>query len=177
MPLAGRVRRNTVLAAFGAVFALGATGAFVVMARRPKPPPVVIEAVPLEPVAAEIAPAPTPPANPVVVAQAARAADEATLPGLREVDRLILLDFRGKAIGTDKIKDATRGKPYKVNVYQDAGQRLTNRVKVDLDRDEKWDEKWTFEPDGAVTRQIAPNDDEKYTVTEVFDGKAFVAAP
>ncbi len=42
-----------------------------------------------------------------------------------------------------------------------------NRLKVDLDRDERWDESWTIEPDGAdlkVKRQVSPTDDGTYTV-------------
>jgi hypothetical protein len=49
-----------------------------------------------------------------------------------------------------------------------------NRLKVDLDRDEKWDEKWTFASDGGtdgVKRQVAPNDDEAYTEEYRLDGE------
>lgn len=63
----------------------------------------------------------------------------------------------------EKIKDATHGgTPYKINLYSDDRARW-NRAKVDLDRDDKWDEKWTFFPDGAVEREVAPADDESYT--------------
>ncbi len=63
-----------------------------------------------------------------------------------------------------KIKDATEGKPYKVNLYSDGGARF-ERAKVDLDRDDKWDEKWTIAEGGAIERQVAPADDEVYTET------------
>ena len=57
-----------------------------------------------------------------------------------------------------------------VNVYQDAGNSTANRVKIDLDRDDKWDEKIDFKPEGVI-RQVAPNDDEKYTETyHLVDG-------
>jgi hypothetical protein len=66
----------------------------------------------------------------------------------------------------DKIKDAIKGRAFKINLYSDDGARW-NRAKVDLDRDDKWDEKWTFKPDGSVEKQVAPQDDENYTETFV----------
>lgn len=68
----------------------------------------------------------------------------------------------------EKIKDATKGKAYKINLYSDDGQRF-NRAKVDLDRDDKWDESWTFKADGSTERQVAPADDEKYTEVWVLE--------
>ena len=85
----------------------------------------------------------------------------------------VLLGKAGTSLGTDKVKDATGGTPYKVNLYQDSGEATLNRAKVDYDRDEKWDEKWTFAPDG-ITRQVAPNDDEQYTLKYKWSGSAWV---
>lgn len=91
---------------------------------------------------------------------------------LRPADHEVLA-WRGKNLGTDKIKDATVGQPYKVNVYQDAGNPAANRVKLDLDRDDKWDEKFTFSPEG-VERQVAPADDEAYTEVYALVDAAWV---
>ena len=92
--------------------------------------------------------------------------------GLRDVDRE-LVSWAGKDLGSDKIKDAKKGKAWKINLYQDAGESKMNRAKVDLDRDDKWDEKWTF--DGAnISRQVAPADDEKYTDEYDWDGSQWV---
>lgn len=110
------------------------------------------------------------PQLPVVAAP--RPVDPAT-PGLREVDAVVL-SYRGKDLGSDKLKDVTSGKPYKVNVYQDAGQSTANRAKVDLDRDDKWDEKFTFEAD-EIRRDVAPADDERYTQHYRWDGGAWAA--
>ena len=55
-----------------------------------------------------------------------------------------------------------RSSGWKVNLYQDAGKKSVNRLKIDLDGDGKWDEKWTIEDD-QVKRQVAPADDERYT--------------
>lgn len=80
-----------------------------------------------------------------------------------------LLERQGKDLGTAKIKDASKGSAWKINLYQDDGHASLNRAKVDLDRDDKWDEKWTFADDG-VSKQVAPADDENYTETWTFDG-------
>ena len=88
---------------------------------------------------------------------------------LRPMDREILA-LAKQSIGGEKKKDALPGQPYKVNLYQDAGRSTPNRLKVDLDRDDKWDEKWTFEEGGRVVRQVAPADDERYTETWVRHG-------
>jgi hypothetical protein len=72
-----------------------------------------------------------------------------------------ILDRVAQGISGEKEKDVTAGKPYKVSLFKDAGQARVNRAKIDLDRDEKWDEKWTFEGE-EVKRQVAPDDDEVY---------------
>lgn len=91
---------------------------------------------------------------------------------LRDVDRE-LLSWAGKDLGRKKIKDARKGRGYKINLYQDAGKTSINRAKVDLDRDDKWDEKWTF--DGTnVSRKVAPADDENYTRAYDWSGEAWV---
>lgn len=86
---------------------------------------------------------------------------------LRSFDRSVLA-LGERRLSSDKAKDALPG-PVKVNLYQDAGASQVNRLKVDLDRDDKWDEKWTFDRDtGVVKRQVAPADDENYSVEFVY---------
>jgi hypothetical protein len=82
---------------------------------------------------------------------------------LRALDRK-LLDRVQAGFPGDKVKDAFTSERYKVNLYKEAG---VVRAKVDLDRDEKWDEKWDFETkDGqeVVKRRVASKDDESYDV-------------
>lgn len=74
-----------------------------------------------------------------------------------------------RSISGDKMKDATKGKPYKLNLYKDAGMTTVNRAKVDLNRNDKFDEKYTFETT-KITLQRAPNDDEKYSETYHWNG-------
>ncbi len=107
-----------------------------------------------------------------------RAQREAAIAHLKEHERSLILDWVGKDLRSPKRKDVSRGKPWKINVYQDKGALAVTRAKVDLDRDgpeSVWDEKWTFGPDGAITRKRSTRDDGTYDVEETFDGANFVA--
>lgn len=114
-----------------------------------------------------------PPPPPAEAAAVVPAADAATPAATAEAHVAQALSYAGRDLGTDKLKDASAGRPYKINVYQDAGQPTANRLKVDLDRDERWDEKWTFEPGGGVLRQVASADDEVYDRELRWDGSAW----
>ncbi len=81
--------------------------------------------------------------------------------------------YRGKDLGTNKLKDVSKGQAFKINVYQDEGQATANRAKVDIDRDDKWDQKWTFDASGASVK-IAPNDDEDYSVAKRWTDQGWV---
>jgi hypothetical protein len=63
---------------------------------------------------------------------------------------------------TDKIKDAFPKERFKVNVYRDGNGSTWTRLKVDLDRDEKDDEKWTLANGQPDKRQVSTRDDEQY---------------
>jgi hypothetical protein len=89
----------------------------------------------------------------------------------RPVDDAVLRALQSPA--QEKIKDATGGTPFKVNLYSDDRARW-NRVKIDLDRDEKWDEKWTIAADGSIEREVAPADDEVYSEKYQRSGDAWV---
>lgn len=124
------------------------------------------EVAPSAPVIVEI---PTPVASPAPIAtpDPPPASTAAAVTG-REVD-IVALGYQGKNIGTDKLKDVTTGRAFKVNVYQDSGESTVNRLKIDLNRNDKWDEKITFKP-GEISRDVAPADDEKYTEHYVWNG-------
>lgn len=125
------------------------------------------------------APEPRPAALPAAPTAAAASPASAPLAAgeipLRPMDREILARAV-QPIPGDKVKDAIPGRSYKVNLYQDSGETRVNRLKVDLDRDEKWDEKWTF-PSGKdeVKRQVSPADDDTtYTEEYRLRGDAWV---
>ena len=102
----------------------------------------------------------TSPASSTTNATAPSTSTAAAADGLRDVDRDMFALVTMPA--QEKVKDATKGKAYKINLYSDDGQRF-NRAKVDLNRNDKWDESWTFKSDGTTERQVAPSDDEHYT--------------
>lgn len=171
MPFAGRLRLSTFVAGLAGcavgVLGLGVASTVVLPAmgfvlwESTAPSPVER---PFEPAPSAVAAAP--PVAPIVAAPASAAVVDVAAPSspsARDVDAIVL-SYTGKDLGSDKRKDVTAGAPYKVNVYQDAGNATANRAKIDLDRDEKWDEKVTFEA-GRITRQVAPADDENYTQT------------
>ena len=88
---------------------------------------------------------------------------EETAPGLRAVDTT-MMDLLQSVRPTAKVKDATKGKSYKINLYADDGKRF-NRAKVDLDRDDAWDESWTIRSPNDVERQVSTKDNGTYDLT------------
>jgi hypothetical protein len=130
------------------------------------------DAVPPPPRTADVAPVPEVPAptpTPSVDGEppVATPSDLAKRPYDDEV-----IAWSRRSIKGDKMKDATKGKPYKVNLYKDAGKTTVNRAKVDLDRDDKFDEKYTFDTT-KITLQRAPADDENYTETYHWNGSGW----
>lgn len=107
-----------------------------------------------------------------VVADGRQAGAPVSGPGLRSLDQAIL-DRVGSPASTDKVKDAFPG-AIKVNLYHDDKSGWFNRLKIDLDRDEKWDEKWTLAGGKVLKRQVAPADDEVYTEAYVLEGQTWV---
>ena len=85
--------------------------------------------------------------------------------GLRPIDEKILAHLKNGFAG-DRLKDVFPGEPAKVNVAREGGGF---RIKIDLNRDGHWDEKWTTHGDD-VKRQVAPADDEKYRDSYRLDG-------
>lgn len=152
-----------------AIAGIGGLVAVSTCCKKEEKPEVAVTKPEAKPVAKPV-PLPTPPA-PMAT----------TPPGdgneLRPMDQKIL-DLIAKPATTDKIKDAFPGQPWKVNIYREAGATKFNRVKIDYNRNEKWEEKWSIDTDDGqevVKRQVAPADDEKYT--EEFRLKAGKWAP
>lgn len=97
--------------------------------------------------------------------------DVDALNGLRKIDQKVLEAVRMPVSG-DKIKDAFPNEPFKINVYCDKGETSWNRVKVDYNRNEKWDEKWELVAGQPSKRMVASKDDENYDeVYRWVDGK------
>ena len=133
-----------------------------------------VQEVPVEAVAAPEVPTEEIEEPAEVALEAVATAADPPAPSGRPVDQEVL-SWVGRDLGSKKKKDVTKGRAYKVNVYQDDGHATANRAKVDLDRDDRWDEKITFHDDGTVSRKVSPGDDEDYTETSHWSGTEWVA--
>jgi len=148
MPLAGRMKLNTFIAMLAAgVATCGAAAVIVGPLVLPEPEP---------------APAVVAPVKTSTTTSAVTASSSAT-------PEAVVMQYAAMNLGMNKKKDVTAGKPFKINLYQDDGHSVMNRAKIDLDRDDKWDEKWTFDG-GTITRKVSPADDERYTVEQTWSG-------
>ncbi|MDY0060380.1 MAG: hypothetical protein RBU45_11255 [Myxococcota bacterium] len=118
-----------------AALVLGFAGTLAYCCTRESPPspaPVHLAA----PVAA-----PRTPAAPVASATSA-----ATPPGEGDLARELLVIQRAshQATPNEKVKDALSGYPWKVNLYEETGDAQYDRLKIDKNRDDTWDDSWTF---------------------------------
>lgn len=152
MPFAGQIRLKTFIMGVAGAVGLGGGGALIAL-QSGEGEPAPTEVTTVHPVPTPPLEKPVPPPAPVVAS----------------VEQA-LLELAGQDLGTSKKKDLFSGRAYKVNAYQDEGHATVNRAKVDLDRDEQWDEKWTFAGDG-ITRQVSPDDDGQYPVEQRYTPK------
>jgi hypothetical protein len=92
--------------------------------------------------------APTPPPPPI---------------DLRDLDRQILGVVAAPANIQGRVaRDITSGKPMRVQVFKNYNQTAVERVQIDFDRDDQWDEKWSVRGQ-EVSRAVSPKDDGKYS--------------
>ncbi len=174
--LAGRIKLTTFVAGAAALGLVAIAGGYVACDKGPEtvaqePSAKTDSAAEPTPLMPKVAPRPSrpniaQPASPPVARQVA-----VDGPSERPVDRA-MMSWVGKNLGSKKKKDVTSGSAFKINVYQDAGEASANRAKVDLDRDGKWDEKWTFKP-GEISRKVSLSDDENYGVKQVWKNGAW----
>jgi len=153
---AGSMKLRTFLALSGSgVALLGA--AYLLFAPEPVPGPS--SATPTATVATQprrtppVTPATPPPEPEPNLAPPPSPEAQSAYPFLEPAGQFIVAQA-GRDLGTSKVKDATKGSSYKVNLYQDKGKATINRAKVDVDRDDVWDEKWTFKSDGSIVRSL-----------------------
>jgi hypothetical protein len=160
--LAGRIKLRSFLAI---IVGIGCAGVFLLFkaCKSSDPPPRPEQVLAKKPPE----PTPTPDPKPPEPTPTPASNEMAARPYDAEV-----IAWSKKPISGDKVKDASKGKPYKINLYKDAGKPTVNRAKVDANRNDKFDDKYTFE-EGKITLQVAPADDEKYTKTYHWTGTAW----
>ncbi len=150
---------KTFLALFitgGLVLSVVVIGSCVWLLRQPARQDVVSRPVVSPPPASPSLPAPT------------------NTSGLRPVDRDLLEALRRPAT-SDRIKDAFPGRPYKITIYCDNPGGGWNRAKIDLNRNNRWDEKITIVNGEPTKRQVASRDDENYDLEYRWRGGQWVA--
>ena len=64
--------------------------------------------------------------------------------GGTNADKRAIEAANAKAQPNSKKKDALEGKGWKINLYEETGDDHYDRAKIDRDRDETWDEKWSW---------------------------------
>jgi hypothetical protein len=178
---------RAILMGSGALAVIGATALFgracftekptapraEVPTERKRPPP---PKAPRPPKSPEREPSPT--AEPIAEQESPpdMGMERPPVEPLRPFDREIL-ESAHRSFPGDKLKDAMPGRPFKINLYKEPDEQFATRLKVDLDRDDKWDEKWSFSMKNGqqvVKRQVAPNDDENYTIEYRLRGEAWM---
>ena len=182
MPLAGNMKLNQFLALVGISGLMAAGGAWYLISEGPDvgPDSMLLPESKTVDAGTEVRPGVTlnrdlaggPGTSSTDDGPAGGAAAPATVTGT--ADEQMVMSWKAKPLVSSKKKDVSKGYPFKINVYQDEPGLGVNRAKVDLDRDDQWDQKYTFEPDGGVTRKVAPADDENYSVRQRWDGNAWV---
>jgi hypothetical protein len=110
---------------------------------------------------AQAQPVPLEPAQ--VPAAASGAESELLAPSLQAG----MTELRSGRAKEARVKDFNRGKGPKLSLYDDDGDGRWDRAKVDHERDEVWDEKWTHKPDGTVERKS----EHSGAVSVLSDGK------
>ena len=165
MPLAGKMKQNH----FFALLGLGALMVAVGVVKCAQSGPSESERRRNYETQEPVTPPPVTPtaSTPEALLHTPDAAELPSNSNLSAVEAEVM-SWVGKSMNTPKRKDVSTGKPYKINIYQDEGSATINRAKVDIDRDDRWDEKWTFK-EGEISRKVSPSDDETYSDFYICD--------
>jgi hypothetical protein len=94
---------------------------------------------------------------------------------LRREDEMIIEFLNTEPALTDKVKDAFPYESFKVNIYRDGNSKTWTRIKIDLNRDGKDDEKWDLAAGRPAKRRVSTNDDEQYDLEYRWRGGQWVA--
>jgi hypothetical protein len=67
----------------------------------------------------------------------------------------------------DSYKKFITTSSYKLDLRCDfkKGYSYWNRIKIDYDKDGNWDEKWSYQKNGKIKKEVSSDDNEKYNYT------------
>lgn len=121
-------------------------------------------------------PAPSAAVPAAAAAGATTAAEEPLSTIHRDVLELVKQPLtNGTSDGTSRKWRVKRGQiVIELRSDTDKGSTTWNRLKVDLDRDKKWDEAWDLVPGKPIKRRFSPADDGTYTRTYDLKGERWV---
>lgn len=99
-------------------------------------------------------PAPTPPPAPPATAQPLTPTPTPPKPVAQTLDDAAIVARADQPANPgEKIKDAFKGHPTKVNLYEETQDRVYDRLKIDANRDDVWDQQWTRDATGRWKRE------------------------
>ncbi|MFT5356564.1 MAG: hypothetical protein ACI9KE_003789, partial [Polyangiales bacterium] len=82
--------------------------------------------------------------------------------GVRSQAEIWLLTQQGRTLDVPLERDAREGVPWHVDLYQEDGSDMITGAHLDLDRDGRADQRWTYEGEERVLREVSSGDDEVY---------------
>lgn len=116
------------------------------------------------PAAPPPSPAPRPTAAPPV------RTEPEVFPELRPVDEAAMSALE-RPLPSAIVEDASPGRPFRVRLARAADPATPGTLTIDLDRDGRFDEKWTLST--PIARDVSPADDEQYTEHTVWSDRGW----
>ena len=89
-------------------------------------------------------------------------AEAAVTDGVRAQAEIWLLTQQGRTLRLPLERDAREGVSWYVDLYQEDGASTITGAHLDLDRDGRADQRWTYEGEERVLREVSSGDDELY---------------
>lgn len=89
-------------------------------------------------------------------------AANAVADGVRAQAEIWLLTQQGRTLRAPLERDAREGVSWYVDLFQEDGASVITGAHLDLDRDGRADQRWTYEGEDQVRREVSTADDEMY---------------
>lgn len=88
--------------------------------------------------------------------------ENAIADGVQSQAEIWLLTQQGRTLDVPLERDARGGVPWYVDLYQEEGSSMITGARLDFDRDGRADQRWTYEGEERVRREVSTRDDEVY---------------